>query len=126
MKPRSFVSGTPAIVRDFIGPNKCIPGVFFRKLGPITYSVETSHGQIMKGHINHFTPQKKRQPNDTTPMRFNQIKVHVFSDSSILDHYQYPMMEELLVPQVLPDPKQQIARHNFQWNCHPREHFRHF
>ena len=108
MKPRSFVSGTPTIVRHFIGPNKCIPGVSSGNLVPLPIVWRLPMVKLWRDTL--IISHHGKRDNQMTPLQtgFDQIEVHIFSDSSNLDHYQYPMMEELPVPQVLPEPKQRL------------------
>ena len=43
VKLRSMLLGTPVMVRDLCGLDKWIPGAVLKKLGPVSYSVETAH-----------------------------------------------------------------------------------
>ena len=101
VKLRSLFPGTSAMVRDFCGLGKWVPGVVFKKLGPVSYSVETAHGRIVKRHIDHLTLRKESPQDATTP---NGIQ----PDSTVLDNYQYPTVEEPPVPQDSPEPEQSV------------------
>ena len=116
VKLRSLFPGTPVMVRDFCGLDKWIPGVVLKKLGPVSYSVENARGRIVKWHIDHLTPRKESPQDATTPSGIQP-------DSTILDSYQYPTVEETPVPQHLPEPEQSVARCYPQQTRHPPDRF---
>ena len=83
VKPRALFPGTPVMVRDYTGSHKWISGVVLKKLGPVTYQVETSQGRVMKRHIDQLRSRAQDAiESEVTP-----------TDSSTLDDYSYPEPE---------------------------------
>ena len=67
------------MIRDYNGPSKWIPGVVIRKLGPVTYDVETTQGRTVKCHIDQI-----RLRNNT--MKATEVPPVTKEDSGVLDN----------------------------------------
>ena len=65
------------MVRVYVGQAKWIPGVVLRKLGPLTYDVETRDGRTVKRHADQL---KLRKDNPSVP--------DLSADSVIHDNHQ--------------------------------------
>ena len=85
------------MVRNYSGSSKWIPGIVLKKLGLVTYSVEMTHGQIVKRHID----QLKLWESSTESSPTSSVTPE---DSVILDNHQYPTSEETQVPKPLHEP----------------------
>lgn len=59
-KARSFSVGTTVMTRHYGGENKWITGIVIQQLGPVTYSIETADGRIVKGHIDQLRSYVKQ------------------------------------------------------------------
>ena len=75
-KHRSLFPGAPVMVRDYNGSSKWIPGIVLKKLGPVTYHVESENGRIFKRHIDQLKFRKEVSPTpnpsqDNSPIRDN-------------------------------------------------------
>ena len=53
-QPCSLFPGSLVMIRDYTGPSKWIPGMILRKLGPVTFDVETTNGWIVKQHVDQL------------------------------------------------------------------------
>ena len=63
---RSFAVGSSVMVCDYRHANKWIPGTIVRKLGPVTYHVDTGEGTIVKRHVDQLTQRQEPTPNFLT------------------------------------------------------------
>ena len=82
IRPCSLFPGSLVMIRDYNGPSKWIPGVIIRKLGPVTYDVETTQGRTVKRHIDQI-----RLCNNT--METTEVPPLTTEDSGVLDNHQY-------------------------------------
>ena len=83
-KLRSFPIGSPVVVRDFRHPNKWIPGVILRILGPVTYHVEIENGKVVKRHIDHLAHR---------PAPPTGVAVSTSEDATVRDNFHYPEID---------------------------------
>ena len=60
---RSLFPGSSVMVRSYHGEDRWIPGTVFRKLGPVTYSIDIGKGQTVKRHID----QLRQRGDDPSP-----------------------------------------------------------
>lgn len=66
-RSRNFVEGDRVMVRDFrSGPN-WVPAVIVEVLGPVTYIVETDHGQHWKRHVDQIKSWINRTVTESNP-----------------------------------------------------------
>ena len=82
IRPCSLFPGSLVMIRDYNDPSKWIPGVVIRKLGPVTYDVETTQGRTVKRHIDQI-----RLRNNT--METTEVPPLTKEDSGVLDNHQY-------------------------------------
>ena len=75
------------MIRDYNGPSKWIPGVVIRKLGPVTYDVETTQGRTVKRHIDQI-----RLRNNT--METTEVPPVTKEDSGVLDNHKYSSLDD--------------------------------
>lgn len=79
------------MVRNYQGSDKWIPSIVRAKLGPVTYNVEVSQGDVLKRHTDQLR-QKTDHPQDTTDTEM--------TDSCIVqDNYKYPELPDKLTPE---------------------------
>ena len=114
VKSRSLFPGTPVMVRDYRGPDKWIPGIILKKLGPVTYSVEVTQGRIMKRHIDQLRLREDSASVTTTPS--------TTPTDSIMDDYPDPDSEETPTPQD-PQLAQTPEQRYPQRKRHPPDRF---
>ena len=93
IRPCSLFPGSLVMIRDYNGPSKWIPGVVIRKLGPVTYDVETTRGRTVKRHIDQI-----RLRNNT--MEATEVPSVTQEDSSVLDNHQYSSVDDNTPTQV--------------------------
>ena len=108
-KARSFPVGSTVMTRHFGGENKWITGIVIQQLGPVTYSIETADGRIVKRHIDQLRSYVKQ---DTMPDE----------NPPVLDNRHYPADESSIQPnQENSDPTP--ARRYPQRERHPPSRF---
>ena len=61
-RPCFLFPGSLVMVRVYVGQAKWIPGVVLRKLGPLTYDVETRDGRTVKRHADQLKLRKDNPP----------------------------------------------------------------
>ena len=79
-KSRSSVPGAAVLARDYGGADKWVSGIVTQRLGPITYSIEISNGQIVKRHIDQLKPRVEAR----TPPEV------LLENPTVLDNQHYP------------------------------------
>ena len=113
-KSRFFFPGTPVMVRNFQEPNKWIPGIILKKLGPVTYQVEIANGRILKRHIEHLILRRESSSVSTAPDT-TQL------DSAVRDIYHYPQDETTPAQLDQWEPEQPVVCRYLQRHRHPPE-----
>ena len=93
-RPCSLFPGSFVMIRDYSGSSKWIPGVILKKLGPVTYDVETTNGRIVKRHVNQLR-LRKDSANISEVITTPEI-------SDVLDNHQYPASGEVAEQQDSP------------------------
>ena len=93
-KLQSFPIGSPVVVRDFRHPNKWIPGVILRMLGPVTYHVRVENGKVVKRHIDHLAHR-------LAPATV--IADSTSEDSTVRDNFHYPEIDPPIQAPLLND-----------------------
>ena len=90
-QPCSLFPGSLVMTRDYTGPSKWIPGMILRKLGPVTFDVETTNGRIVKRHVDQLRFQKDSADDSDVKM--------TNENSDVLDNHQYPPSEDNTIQQ---------------------------
>ncbi len=66
---RNLLPGEAVMVRDFRHKNEWIPGIIVNKIGPVSYSIRTNCGTVVRRHVDHVTKRcsdsalHSKQPN---------------------------------------------------------------
>ena len=76
-RPCFLFPGSLVLVRVYVGPSKWNPGVVVRKLGPLTYDVETRDGRTIKRHADQLRLRKDNSRPDTSEVIVTQEDVNV-------------------------------------------------
>ena len=90
-RPCSLFPGSLVMIRDYTGSSKWIPGMILRKLGPVTFDVETTNGRIVKRHVDQLRFRKDCADGSEVKM--------TNENSDVLDNHQYPPSEDNTVQQ---------------------------
>ena len=101
-QPCFLFPGSFVMIRDYSGSSKWIPGVILKKLGPVTYDVETTNGRIVKRNVDQLR-LRKDSANISEVITTPEI-------SDVLDNHQYPASGEVAGQQDSPMSTEPLER----------------
>ena len=89
--------------------------MILRKLGPVTFDVETTNGRIVKWHVDQLRFHKDCADGSEVKM--------TNENSDVLDNHQYPPSEDNIVQQDTSVHTEPLERRYPQRERHPPDRF---